>query len=313
MKISKLAIITAFACCAASQLGVAQTIVSGEPSGQGSASSVNYRKQLEDPFAPPTAGAQPGSAAAQSASLDEPTLPEVDSNLELTDAPSPAPQSIVTQAPDNPFSKLGNQVQSPAQDARIENQQRGSDTAAPEQQQPAGRQVGANNRTMVDTILHYGSLDGIPDANTMPVQWPSSTPVSRSNPVGHYMLQNWCVQGLWYQYPAERAAECQVIQQRLAARSGNSCYQYNRYTMVGNGCGNTLAQNVAAPSNVPIAIENSVAQNSSMRNLPTVPVSSSTQSPPATVRDAGQVAPQPPQPRPVIAQQPYSYPAQQIR
>lgn len=311
MKINKLAVITALMCCAASQLCSAQIVVSGGSASQGSASPVNYRKQLEDPFATPVGSADQSASSPQPLSLDEPAVAEVDDSSALDDSSS---RSIVDEAPalTNPFSQLGNQPQPPNEGSPVHSPAEGQFTQPVEKGVPVSRNVGSNSRSMTETIIQYGSMDGIADAATMPINWPSSSPLYRTNPIGHTMLQNWCVQGLWYNYPAQRAAECVRIQQQIARGSCNAC---NRYTMVDSGCNQCAVPDHGSviPGNVPTVLcDNCVAQHApTSRAIPSVPVVTQMQQPavPVQVR-----VPNPPvKSRPVIAQQPYGYPDRQYR
>jgi hypothetical protein len=75
---------------------------------------------------------------------------------------------------------------------------------------PAGIRHGHNP---VDQILTNGLISQTPNSAQVPVEWPMQGPF---NPTAHMMMNTGCTQGLWDSYPAERAAECALMYQRLA-------------------------------------------------------------------------------------------------
>ncbi|MDX1929177.1 MAG: hypothetical protein SFV81_21800 [Pirellulaceae bacterium] len=79
---------------------------------------------------------------------------------------------------------------------------------------PASLPPGIGQRhNPIDQILTNGLILQTPNSAQVPVAWPMQGPF---NPTAHMMMNTGCTQGLWDNYPAERAAECALMYQRLA-------------------------------------------------------------------------------------------------
>jgi hypothetical protein len=79
---------------------------------------------------------------------------------------------------------------------------------------PASLPVGIRHRhNPIDQILRNGLISQTPNAAQAPVSWPMQ---GVDNPTARMLLNTGCTQGLWDNYPAERAAECALMYQRLA-------------------------------------------------------------------------------------------------
>lgn len=79
---------------------------------------------------------------------------------------------------------------------------------------PASLPVGIRHRhNPIDQILQNGLMSQTPNSAQVPVAWPSQ---GNYNPTAQFMSNPGCTQGLWDSYPAERAAECALMYQRLA-------------------------------------------------------------------------------------------------
>ncbi len=79
---------------------------------------------------------------------------------------------------------------------------------------PASLPVGIRHgHNPIDQIIRNGLIAQTPDSAQVPVAWPSQ---GSFNPTAHMMMNPGCTQGLWDSYPAERAAECALMHQRLA-------------------------------------------------------------------------------------------------
>lgn len=79
---------------------------------------------------------------------------------------------------------------------------------------PSSLPVGTRHRqNPVDQILRNGLISQTPNASQVPISWPMQ---GAANPTARMMLNTDCTQGLWDSYPAERAAECALMHQRLA-------------------------------------------------------------------------------------------------
>ncbi|MGN6546099.1 MAG: hypothetical protein ACTHK7_13680 [Aureliella sp.] len=75
-----------------------------------------------------------------------------------------------------------------------------------------------------------GVLSNTPEAGMVPVCWPDGVGGCRTpNPIADMMARNWCTDGLWATYPAQRACQCVHIQQHTGG--------YNRYTYGSAACG----------------------------------------------------------------------------
>ena len=89
----------------------------------------------------------------------------------------------------------------------------GDETPAPTSD-PASLPAGIRHRhNPIDQILRNGLISQTPDSAQVPVSWPMQ---GTFNPTAHMMMNAGCTQGLWDSYPAERAAECALMYQRLA-------------------------------------------------------------------------------------------------
>ena len=89
-----------------------------------------------------------------------------------------------------------------------------ADSAPAPESDPASLPVGIRHRhNPIDQILTNGLISQTPNSAQVPVSWPMQ---SNFNPTAHMMSNTGCTQGLWDSYPAERAAECALMYQRLA-------------------------------------------------------------------------------------------------
>lgn len=87
---------------------------------------------------------------------------------------------------------------------------------SPSDEDPASLPVGRHhrNRSVVETIIDHSTLSAVPNAAMAPVFWngPARTP----NPVADILLREECnVRALWAGYPAQRAAECADMWNRI--------------------------------------------------------------------------------------------------
>ncbi len=136
---------------------------------------------------------------------------------------TPAPAAEITRTPsvqenleidggENPFY-----TQSPSD-------QSGTVKVAPSTTDPASLPSGVNHADPIQQIIENGTLSQFADASA-PVAWPG---FGAYNPTARVMLKNWCVDGLWCTFPAERAEQCAKIQKHLAGHQwfgqhGNAC------------------------------------------------------------------------------------------
>ncbi len=88
----------------------------------------------------------------------------------------------------------------------------------PSPHDPSSLPVAKTKRSIVETIVDQGVLTSVANASHTPVHW-GGTPQT-PNPVAEWLLREQCVQGLWANYPQQRAAECAQMWSRLA---GHSC------------------------------------------------------------------------------------------
>ncbi len=75
---------------------------------------------------------------------------------------------------------------------------------------PTSLPVAADKRPqVVDTIINQAMLGNIANASLAPVYWGGvpQTP----NPIAEWLLREECAQGLWANYPQQRAAECAAM------------------------------------------------------------------------------------------------------
>ncbi|MFO1062765.1 MAG: hypothetical protein U0892_02675 [Pirellulales bacterium] len=72
------------------------------------------------------------------------------------------------------------------------------------------------------TAVTHPHLFTAPHVNDMPIEWPCGqrNVLNPYNPTATFMLHNWCTQGLWDTYPAQRAAECARIQRQISGQCG---------------------------------------------------------------------------------------------
>ncbi|MCA9190938.1 MAG: hypothetical protein KDB03_04235 [Planctomycetales bacterium] len=105
-------------------------------------------------------------------------------------------------------------------------------------------QVGVSTPYALDANVGTSFVPTVPNAGFAPAQW--CQPTAGYNPVATYMLRQWCVDGLWDNYPCERAALCADMHGHLTKKSAcstcapgiacNSCQPINRYTQPTHGC-----------------------------------------------------------------------------
>ncbi len=83
---------------------------------------------------------------------------------------------------------------------------------------PVGRRHRHNGPSVVDTIVNQATLGNIANASVTPISWGGN--IQTPNPVAEWLLREECVQGLWANYPAQRAAECATMWSKLAGPCG---------------------------------------------------------------------------------------------
>lgn len=98
----------------------------------------------------------------------------------------------------------------------------GEDVAPMPASDPASLPIGIRHRhSPIDQILRNGLISQTPNSAQVPISWPMQGP---DNPTARMLLNPGCTQGLWANYPAERAAECALMYQRLAGHQrGRAC------------------------------------------------------------------------------------------
>jgi hypothetical protein len=114
---------------------------------------------------------------------------------------------------------------------------------SPSDEDPTSLPVGRHhqNRSIVETVIDHSTISAIPHAAMGPVFW--NAPARTPNPVAEILLREECnVRGLWAGYPAQRAAECADMWNRINKPHGckscahtapqcNTCQPVrNRYT-----------------------------------------------------------------------------------
>jgi hypothetical protein len=114
---------------------------------------------------------------------------------------------------------------------------------------PESLPVGIRHRhNPIDQILRNGLISQTPNSAQVPVSWPMQ---SVYNPTARMMLIPSCTQGLWDGYPAERAAQCALMYQRLAGNQhsqgcgqncGTGCKSCRQTGCAPSGCGNAHFQ-----------------------------------------------------------------------
>jgi hypothetical protein len=95
---------------------------------------------------------------------------------------------------------------------------------------PVSRPYSSNN-AVVDTMVHQGVIASVPHAATSPVEWCYGE-LRAPNHVADFLMRQECVEGLWDRYPAQRAAECAHMWEKLTATKQCHC---------GHGCGSCNA------------------------------------------------------------------------
>ena len=106
------------------------------------------------------------------------------------------------------------QSASPSNETLTNDQETESDPAS----LPVGRRHGHNGPSVVDTIVSQATLGNIANASVTPVYWGGNT--QTPNPVAEWLLREECVQGLWANYPQQRAKECATMWSKLAGPCG---------------------------------------------------------------------------------------------
>lgn len=111
---------------------------------------------------------------------------------------------------------------------------------------PASLPVGIRHRhNPIDQILRNGLISQTLDSSQVPISWPSQ---GNFNPTAHMMMNSGCTQGLWDSYPAERAAECALMYQRLAGHQhGCGCGAHSCRKGCASGC-NSCGQAGCSPA-----------------------------------------------------------------
>ncbi len=121
-----------------------------------------------------------------------------------------------------------------------------SDAAPAPASDPASLPVGIRHRhNPIDQILRNGLISQTPNSAQVPIAWPMQ---GAENPTARMMLNTGCTQGLWDNYPAERAAECALMYQQLAGKQrscgGHSCGTGCKTCRASQGCGTAHFQPV---------------------------------------------------------------------
>ncbi|MCR9293492.1 MAG: hypothetical protein NXI32_12285 [bacterium] len=80
--------------------------------------------------------------------------------------------------------------------------------------------------SVVDTMVNDDTVASIPNAALQPVDWCYGQ-MRAPNHVADYLMRQECVNGLWDNYPAQRAAECAHMWKHLTAKKKCRC---------GHGC-----------------------------------------------------------------------------
>ena len=142
----------------------------------------------------------PNSAETTSNPFDffDKELPQVEPQVE--------PQAEVSQ------SDL--QSASPSNQTLTNDQETESDPAS----LPVGRRHRHNGPSVVDTIVSQATLGNIANASVTPVNWGGN--MQTPNPVAEWLLREECVEGLWANYPQQRAKECATMWSKLAGPCG---------------------------------------------------------------------------------------------
>lgn len=186
---------------------------------------------------------------AQIQIIDEPVRPKLAPSLVSGQLEGDTEASLIPTAKevaDNPFDFLD----SSAFDAPVaEAQELGeeSEDFSPSDNDPTSLPVGRRhrNRSVVETIVDHSVVQSVPNASFAPVQWNYG---QSYNPTAHVLLREQCVEGLWATYPAQRAAECAAMWNRIHGHHHghgcNSCNNgctncptaVNRYTQRSGGC-----------------------------------------------------------------------------
>lgn len=161
---------------------------------------------------------------------------------------------------------------------------------------PASLPVGTHQLSPIDQILQQGVVAQYPDGSSS-IVWPMQQ--RADNPTARVMRYGWCGEGLWCNFPAERAAQCAKIQQRLAGHhhlggcssgcstcASGACDSHgtvrNRYTSGASSCDSLAkpcpschASNLYGPLNVssrmvPVEVVPLPSQSSNVAAVPTV-------------------------------------------
>jgi hypothetical protein len=78
-----------------------------------------------------------------------------------------------------------------------------------------------NDRSVVDTIVDQAALMNTPHASYEAVDWCGS--IETPNPVGEVLLRQFCVEGLWDGYEAQRACVCARMWHHLQKHHCGGC------------------------------------------------------------------------------------------
>ena len=76
-------------------------------------------------------------------------------------------------------------------------------------------------RSIVDTMVDHSMLMNTPHASYEPVDWCQT--ITTPNPVAEMMLREYCVDGLWDGYEAQRAHLCAHMWHKLSGHGCGSC------------------------------------------------------------------------------------------
>lgn len=208
----KLTLLTAaaLACCGMSPIfAQVQILRSGTPTVAPRLVSDQTELGGLDPFAEAKSGSGPAVAKETIANPFD---------YFAEDLPSIEPQAVRTYN--------SQELPSEAQSLLDENASPNSLSSQPEAaaEDPASLPVGLHHRrnsSVVDTIITEAALGNIPHCAMTGVDWGGS--LHTPNPVADWLMREECVNGLWANYPQQRAAECAAMWAHLAGHSCGGC------------------------------------------------------------------------------------------
>ena len=134
---------------------------------------------------------------------------------------------------------------SPGANASPSNGFFGEDVAPMPASDPASLPIGIrHSHSPIDQILRNGLISQTPNSAQVPISWPMQGP---DNPTARMLLNPGCTQGLWDNYPAERAAQCALMYQHLAGHQhrkacATGCKPCGQAGCASSECGNAHSQ-----------------------------------------------------------------------